>query len=138
MKKILSILACLFLVVSLTACGKAKNDDKKKEEEAKNTKSIVCNMKDVSTSQDEMTMKMGYKFDFVDEKATDFVMTYNLKVNKESEKKRKDIISYFEKNKNLEFIVLNNMPLFEDGVHFDYEGHKKMATTIERILERDE
>lgn len=62
----------------------------------------------------------------------------NLIFNKESEKKRKDIISYFEKNKNLEFIVLNNMPLFEDGVHFDYEGHKKMATTIERILERDE
>lgn len=91
MKKILSILACLFLVVSLTACGKAKNEDKKKEEEAKNTKSIVCNMKDGSTSQDEMTMKMGYKFDFVDEKATDFVMTYNLKVNKESEENLKQL-----------------------------------------------
>ena len=48
-------------------------------------------MKDGSTSQDEMTMKMGYKFDFVDEKATDFVMTYNLKVNKESEENLKQL-----------------------------------------------
>lgn len=90
MKKFLSILVCVSLMISLTACGKTEEKNKD-DEAAKNTKSIVCNMKEEITSQDEMSMKLGYKFNFVDEKATDFVMTYNIKVNKQTEENMKQL-----------------------------------------------
>lgn len=90
MKKFLSILVCVSLMISLTACGKTE-EEKKDDEAAKNTKSIVCNMNEEITSQDEMSMKLGYKFNFVDEKATDFVMTYNMKVNKQTEENMKQL-----------------------------------------------
>lgn len=87
MKKLLSVLMCGVLVLSLTGCGK---DKEVKEEKQKNTKSIVCNMKEVTTSQDEMTMTQKYTFNFVDDNATDFIMVYNMKV-KETEENLKQL-----------------------------------------------
>jgi len=89
MKKLLSILMCGILVIGLSGCGK-KDDKKEKLEEKKNTKSIVCTMKELSTSEDEMTMSQKYTFNFVDEQATDFIMVYNMKV-KETEENLKQL-----------------------------------------------
>lgn len=50
-----------------------------------------------------------------------------------SEKKRQDIIDYFKKN-NIESVVLDNMSLFEDGIHLDYDGHKKQADIMEEVI----
>lgn len=87
MKKLLSVLMCGVLVLSLTGCVK---DKEVKEEKQKNTKSIVCNMKEATTSQDEMTMTQKYTFNFVDDNATDFIMVYNMKV-KETEENLKQL-----------------------------------------------
>lgn len=53
--------------------------------------------------------------------------------NHESEKKKQEIIHYFS-SKNIESLVLNDMPLFEDGIHLNYEGHQKQAELVEGIV----
>lgn len=50
-----------------------------------------------------------------------------------SEDKRQEIIKYFF-NSNYEFIVLNDMELFEDGVHFNNSDHLKMAIEVKNKI----
>ena len=53
--------------------------------------------------------------------------------SKSSEEKRKKIISYFLEEK--EFVIVpNEMPLFDDGIHLNHEGHQKMAKLVEDVL----
>ena len=52
-----------------------------------------------------------------------------------SEKKRQDIINYFVVNKdNYETILFQDAVLFEDGIHFNYDDHQKIATIVEGVL----
>ena len=53
-----------------------------------------------------------------------------------AEKKRQSIINYFEKN-NINHIKINNMPLFEDNIHLNYEGHEILANLVERKITND-
>lgn len=57
--------------------------------------------------------------------------------NKESEQKRQEIITYF-KNNNIKCIISNDMELFEDGLHLNYEGHKKQAALVEGVILKNE
>lgn len=57
--------------------------------------------------------------------------------NKESEQKRQEIITYF-KNNNIKCIISNDMELFEDGLHLNYEGHKKQAALVEGVILENE
>lgn len=57
--------------------------------------------------------------------------------DKESEQKRQEIIEYF-KNSNIKCIISNDMELFEDGLHLNYEGHKKQADLVEGVILDDE
>lgn len=50
-----------------------------------------------------------------------------------SEIKRQKIIKYFESN-NIKHITINNIPLFEDNIHLNYEGHEILAKLVEREL----
>lgn len=47
--------------------------------------------------------------------------------------KRLQIIEYF-KTQKFKTVLLNDAKLFEDGIHFNYEDHKKMATLVRSIL----
>lgn len=67
----------------------------------------------------------------------DYKKRASVVLNKESEKKRQEIIDYFSSNKECEVLLLNDANLFEDGIHFNYEDHKKMAKLIEGVLENE-
>lgn len=51
-----------------------------------------------------------------------------------SEKKRQEIKEYFLKNK-MNVINENNMELFEDGLHLNYNDHEKLASIVKEYLE---
>lgn len=54
--------------------------------------------------------------------------------DKESEEKRQQIIKEFQKDKTLKIIVANDLELFDDGIHLNYQGHEQMASLVERFL----
>ena len=54
--------------------------------------------------------------------------------DKESEEKRQQIIIEFQKDKKLKTIVANDLELFDDGIHLNYQGHEQMASLVERFL----
>jgi len=54
--------------------------------------------------------------------------------DKESEEKRQQIIREFQKDKTLKIIVANDLELFDDGIHLNYQGHEQMASLVERFL----
>ena len=49
--------------------------------------------------------------------------------NKNSEEKREKIINYFDSH-NYDIIYLNDVPLFKDGLHMNYEGHEMMSEEV--------
>ncbi len=49
--------------------------------------------------------------------------------DEEKENERQKVIKYFD-DKNIKSIYFNDIDLFEDGIHFNYEGHKKMADGV--------
>lgn len=53
--------------------------------------------------------------------------------NEKSEINRQEIINYFKKN-NIAHIILENIPLFEDNIHLNYQGHQILADLVERKL----
>lgn len=53
-----------------------------------------------------------------------------------SERKRQEIISYFE-NHNLKNIYSNNMELLDDGIHLNFEGHEHMANLVMEVINHD-
>ena len=61
----------------------------------------------------------------------DYEVNASVVFNKESEKKRKEIIEFF-KDKNV--IIGNNLDLFNDGIHLSYKGHEQMAKLVEERL----
>ena len=54
--------------------------------------------------------------------------------DKESEEKRQQIIKEFQKDKKLKTLVANDLELFDDGIHLNYQGHEQMASLVERFL----
>lgn len=54
--------------------------------------------------------------------------------DKESEEKRQQIIREFQKDKKLKTIVANDLELFDDGIHLNYQGHEQMTSLVERFL----
>lgn len=55
--------------------------------------------------------------------------------NEKSQKARTKIIDYFESS-DKNYIKLENMPLFEDGIHLNYEGHEIVARKVIEVLEK--
>lgn len=56
--------------------------------------------------------------------------------NYESEVKRGLISREFNKYTNSDTIAIsnNNLSLFKDGIHLDFNGHKKLASKVKEIL----
>ena len=59
----------------------------------------------------------------------DYKVNASVVFNEKSESKRQEIIKYFSKYDNV--IVGNDLELFDDGIHLNYEGHKKMSELVE-------
>lgn len=59
----------------------------------------------------------------------DYKVNASIIFDKDSETKRKEIIDYFQKN-NIESIFINNIPLFDDGLHYNFDGHKIMSEEV--------
>ena len=59
----------------------------------------------------------------------DYKVNASIIFDKNSETKRKEIIDYFQKN-NLKSIFINNIPLFDDGLHYNFDGHKIMSEEV--------
>ena len=59
----------------------------------------------------------------------DYKVNASIIFDKNSETKRKEIIDYFQKN-NLKSIFINNIPLFDDGLHYNFDGHKIMSELV--------
>lgn len=53
--------------------------------------------------------------------------------NDKSHVERQKVIDFF-RNSSLNFIVLDNMPLFEDGIHLNYRGHELVALKVLEVL----
>ena len=62
----------------------------------------------------------------------DYKVNASVVFNEKSESKRQEIIKYFSKYDNV--IVGNDLELFDDGIHLNYEGHKKMSELVEDFL----
>lgn len=61
----------------------------------------------------------------------DYKVNASIIFNKESEQKRQDIINNFPKETSkYEIISLNNMELFDDGIHLNLTGHEKLANIV--------
>lgn len=83
---------------------------------------------------------------FVKEKLPDFIYILPINFdfqkeakiifNEESEKKRKQIIEYFEKQK-IKYISANNMDLFGDGIHLSEKGHNQIANMVEEVIKNE-
>lgn len=59
-----------------------------------------------------------------------------LDVFKEKEVERQDIIKYFNDN-NIRNIYFNDISLFEDGIHMNYEGHSRVAGRVFEELKNE-
>ena len=55
----------------------------------------------------------------------------NVIFDEQSEQKRQEIIDYFSKYKK-DVIISNVMNLFDDGIHLNFDGHKKLANMVEK------
>lgn len=53
--------------------------------------------------------------------------------NIDSERKRQDIISLFNKS-DQKFLVVNDISLLDDGIHLSDEGHKRIADLVMEVL----
>ena len=74
----------------------------------------------------EIIYILPINFDYQDKESVIF--------DKESEEKRQQIIKEFQKDKKLKTIVANDLELFDDGIHLNYQGHEQMASLVERFL----
>ena len=55
--------------------------------------------------------------------------------NEKSYITRNEIIDYFRNNfSSDDFIVLDDMPLFPDGIHLDYLGHEKVSDVVLEVI----
>ena len=51
-----------------------------------------------------------------------------------TKERKAEIIKEFQKDKTLKIIVANDLELFDDGIHLNYQGHEQMASLVERFL----
>lgn len=63
----------------------------------------------------------------------DYKVNASVIFDEKSEKKRQDIITYFSKN-NIKAITSNDMKLFEDGIHLNFQGHKDLAKLVRKVI----
>ena len=63
----------------------------------------------------------------------DYKKNASIIFNENSEQKRLEIIKYFMDN-NIDSVVLEEIDLFEDGIHLNYSGHEKMAKKMEEVI----
>ena len=63
----------------------------------------------------------------------DYKVNASVIFDEQSEQKRQEIIDYFSKNKK-DIITSNDMNLFDDGIHLNFDGHKKLANMVEKEL----
>lgn len=55
--------------------------------------------------------------------------------DKKSHDTRLEVIKYFKDNHNKEkYIILDDMPLFEDGIHLNYDGHKIVSDKVLEVI----
>lgn len=67
----------------------------------------------------------------------DYNVNASMIFDEEAEEKRKGIIKYFNDN-NILNISNSNLELFEDGIHLNYEGHKKLSEIVYEELIKNE
>ena len=110
----------------------------------KSSKSIINDLlwyeKQLEQSYEDLEDRKKY---FVNEKMPRIIyilpVNFDYKVNasvifdEQSEQKRQEIIDYFSKNKK-DVIISNDMNLFDDGIHLNFDGHKKLANMVEKEL----
>lgn len=58
--------------------------------------------------------------------------------NHNSEMKRNQLIHLFKNNQNITSYIFNDLPLFEDGIHLNYDGHKYLAEKVKKIIIENE
>ena len=67
-------------------------------------------------------------FDYIDKASVVF--------DNESENKRQDIIKYFG-DSSLNHIVFNDLKLFDDGLHYNYEDNEQVAERMYEVLKNE-
>ena len=114
----------------------------------KSSKSIINDLlwyeKQLEQSYEDLEDRKKY---FVNEKMPRVIyilpVNFDYKVNasvifdEQSEQKRQEIIDYFSKNKK-DIITSNDINLFDDGIHLNFDGHKKLANMVEKELINNE
>lgn len=56
--------------------------------------------------------------------------------NDNSENKRNEIINYFKNNKE-DIVIFDELDLFDDGIHLNYEGHKGVANRMYEVIKNE-
>ena len=81
---------------------------------------------------------------FIDGKMPKFIyilpanFTDSFVFNEKSHKSRLEVIDYYKKNfSSDEFIVLDDMPLFPDGIHLNFEGHEMVALKVLEVINNE-
>ena len=67
----------------------------------------------------------------------DYIENAKIIFDKNCEEKRQKIIQEFPKyvDSDTKIISFNDLTLFDDGIHLNYEGHKKLASEVEEVLD---
>lgn len=63
----------------------------------------------------------------------DYQKNASIIFNEEKNNERIKIINYFNDNK-IENIYFNDIDLFEDGIHLNYEGHERLAKKVFEVI----
>lgn len=67
----------------------------------------------------------------------DYKVNASMIFDESKEEIRREIIKYFNDN-NINNISNNELDLFEDGIHLNYEGHKKLSELVYKELQKYE
>ena len=113
----------------------------------KNSDDIISDLlwykETISNCFDDLDDRKKY---FVDEKmprriyilpfSFDYKENASVIFTEEKELERQKIIKYFNDN-NIENIYFNDISLFDDGIHLNYDGHQRVADKVFEVLKNE-
>ena len=67
----------------------------------------------------------------------DYKVNASMIFDETKEKERIKIINYFNDN-NIKNIYFNNIELFEDGIHLNYEGNRRLAEKVLEVIKDEQ
>ena len=113
-----------YKVLKYEIISKRKNKNNFRSEEFKDNIIMIVNTYNGHSQSVDKTPKTIKRYI-----ARSCIKKSNIENNYIIEKVKNEIINYFDSH-NYDIICLNDVPLFKDGLHMNYEGHEMMSEEV--------